>query len=349
MFDPVLLAKLKKIGIFLIVYTLLFVGFFSTIKYTLPFVLAFLIAILTKPLTDFFKRRLNLSSGFSSLISTVISFSLITLVLFLLIMKVATESKDILLSLPSIDIDSISNYFMQQFDSLKNFYEHLDPSIITQIKAQVAAVATGFIALIGVLLEKVIALAMSLPLIFMVILVTLLATFFISKDLNKIQRKCLSSLSPSGQDKFKNFWTEANKMLFQYVKSYGIIIFITFLLTWIGFSILGVEYSFMLSLLSGVLDLLPILGIAAVYFPLAIYYWIMGNHVVAIIIVVLYAVVTIVRNIVEPKLVSSSLNLHPVAVLAAIFIGLQAYGFLGMVFLIFLMLFYNILKKVNVL
>ncbi|MEF9935197.1 MAG: sporulation integral membrane protein YtvI [Clostridium sp.] len=349
MFDPVLLAKLKKISIFLIVYTLLFVGFFSTIKYTLPFVLAFLIAFLMKPLTEFFKRKFHMSSGFSSLISTIISFSLITLILVLLIMKVATESKDILASLPSIDIDGISNYFMLKFESLKHFYENLDPTIITQIKAQIASITSGIIAVVKLLLDKLIVLAMSLPLIIMVILVTLLATFFISKDLPAIKRKCLSSLSPDGQEKFKNFISEANKMLFQYIKSYGIIIFITFVLTWIGFSILEIEYSFMLSLLSGVLDLLPILGIAAVYFPLAIYYWIIGNHAVAIILVVLYAVVTVVRNIVEPKLVSSSLNLHPVAVLAAIFIGLQAYGFLGMIFLIFLMLFYNILKKVNVL
>ncbi|MEG0370931.1 MAG: sporulation integral membrane protein YtvI [Clostridium sp.] len=349
MFDPLLIKKIKKIGIFLVLYTLLFVGFFSTIKYTLPFVLAFIIAYATRPLTGILKRRFNMSSGLSSLLSTLLSFALITLILTLLIIKVATESRDILLSLPSININDITSYFMANLDNIKHFYESLDPTIIDQVKNQIASIATQFINIIGLLLEKLVKLAMSLPLIFMVVLVTLLATFFISKDLTAIENRCLSALSPSGKDKFKNIWSESNRMLFQYIKSYGIIIFITFLLTWIGFGILRVEYSFMLSLLSGFLDILPILGIAAVYFPLAIYYWIIGDHVVAIIILVLYAAVTIVRNIVEPKLVSSSLNLHPVAVLAAMFIGLQAYGLLGMIYLVFLMICYNILKKVNIL
>lgn len=347
--DPLLLQKLKKVSIFLVVYTVLFVGFFSTISYTLPFVLAIIIAYLMKPLTNFFKSKFNMSNGFSSFISTVISFSLITLAITLLVMKITVESRDILLSLPNINIKSITSFFMSSIENLKHFYENLDPSITKQLEAQIASVASGIIDVFGVMLDKLVTLALSLPMIFMVILVTLLATFFISKDLTSIQNRIVNALSPSGQDKFKHFWSEANRMLFQYIKSYGIIIFITFLLTWIGFGLVGIKYSFMLSLLSGFLDILPILGIASVYIPLAIYYWIIGDHVIAIFILVLYAVVTVVRNIVEPKIVSQSLNLHPVAVLAAIFIGLKAYGFLGMVYLIFLMLFYNILKNVKVL
>lgn len=347
--DPLLVKKLIKIGIFLAVYTVLFVLFFGTISYTLPFVLALIIAYLTKPLTNFFKRKFNMSSGISALISTVISFLLIMLVLTLLVTKIAVESRDILNSLPTININSITEFFMSSLDNLKHLYQSLDPSITKQLESQISSIASGAIDVFGVLLNNLLKLAISLPMIFMVILVTLLATFFISKDLSLIQNRIVHALSPSGQDKFKHFWSEANRMLFQYIKSYGIIIFITFALTWIGFGIVGIKYSFMLSLLSGILDILPILGIAIVYIPLAIYYWIIGDHVIAIFILVLYAVVTIVRNIVEPKIVSQSLNLHPVAVLAAMFIGLKAYGFLGMFYLILLLISYNILKNVKVL
>ncbi len=349
MIDPLLLKKLKKIFIFLIIYTLLFIGFFSTISYTLPFVLAFLIACLMKPLTEFFKKRLHMSNTFSSLISTILSFALITGVITLIVMKVAVESRDILASLPHINIDNITNYFMSTLDTFKNFYESLDPTIINQVQSQISSITSGVINIFGVVLEKLIKLAMSMPLIFMLILVTLLATFFISRDLPDIKKRLYSALSPSGQDRFKYIWEETNRMLFKYIKSYGIIIFITFLVTLIGFSLLNVKYAFMLSLLCGVLDILPILGIAATYIPLAIYYWVIGNHFISIGLLVLYAVATVIRHIVEPKIVSQSLNLHPVAVLAAIFIGLKAYGFLGMIYLIFLMLFYNILKKVEVL
>lgn len=349
MLDPLLIKKIRKTAIFLALYTVIFIAFFSTISYTFPFILAFIIAYLMKPLTEFFQKKFNMSNGISSLLSTIISFTLIILLLTLLITKISTEAKSILTSLPGVNIDSISNYIMSNLDAMKNFYDSLDPTLSTQIQNQISSIATALIDFMGTLLNTVIKIAMSLPIIFMVIIIILLATFFISKDLPAIQKRFFNALSPSGQNKFRHFWSESNRMLFQYIKSYGLIIFITFLLTWVGFGILGVHYSFILSLLSGFLDIMPILGIACVYIPLSIYYWLIGDHVVSIFLIVLYIAVTVVRNIIEPKIVSQSLNLHPVAVLAAMFIGLKAYGFLGMLYLIFLMIFYNILKKVNVL
>jgi len=95
--------------------------------------------------------------------------------------------------------------------------------------------------------------------------------------------------------------------------------------------------------------LLPIFGIGAIYIPLIIIFFISSNYVAALGLLISYIVITIVRQIIEPKIVSSSLGINPVAVLASIFIGLKAYGLVGMLFCMFLVVFYNILKKVEVL
>jgi predicted PurR-regulated permease PerM len=98
-----------------------------------------------------------------------------------------------------------------------------------------------------------------------------------------------------------------------------------------------------------VLDLLPVLGIPLVYIPLAIMNVLSKNYVTGFGILILYAIVFFVRQIIEPKIMSTSLGLNPLAVLAAIFIGIQAGGIIGMLFCMFLVVFYEIFRKVDVL
>jgi sporulation integral membrane protein YtvI len=143
-------------------------------------------------------------------------------------------------------------------------------------------------------------------------------------------------------------FSEAKKMLGGYVFSYTIIIFCTFLETLIGFSILGIKYALILSVISAIFDVLPVLGVGSVYVPLAIFHLLSGKPVLGFGILILYALVFVIRQIIEPRILSSSLGLHPVAVLAAIFIGLKANGIAGMFFCMFLVVAYTIFKKVDV-
>jgi len=111
-----------------------------------------------------------------------------------------------------------------------------------------------------------------------------------------------------------------------------------------------VKYAVILSIIAAIFDILPILGIGGIYIPLAlIYMFIQKDYFTSFGILIWYIVVTVVRQILEPKIVSSSLGIHPVAVLASIFIGLKVNGLSGMFFCIFLVVFYKVLKSVEVL
>ena len=124
---------------------------------------------------------------------------------------------------------------------------------------------------------------------------------------------------------------------------------ITFIETLIGFLILGIDYALILSFLAAFMDVLPIIGVSVVYIPLAIYHFLIGNTFIGIGILVLLVLVTVVRQILEPKLISTTLDIHPILTLAAIFIGIKVYGFIGMIYLITLIIFYKILEKSQVL
>jgi sporulation integral membrane protein YtvI len=183
----------------------------------------------------------------------------------------------------------------------------------------------------------------------MVIFVTFLATYFFSKDLLRMEIKFTSIFSPNGKENVIAVWKESGKMVLGYFKSYSIVVSLTFLESFLGFSILNIKYALILSIACAIVDVLPIIGISAVYIPLVIIFLSTGKYATAIGLVVLLTAITIIRQIIEPKLYATTLGLPPAAVLAAIFIGIKAYGFLGMIYLLCVMVLYKILRNVEIL
>lgn len=55
-----------------------------------------------------------------------------------------------------------------------------------------------------------------------------------------------------------------------------------------------------------------------------------GSHGLALGLLVVYLVITVVRNIIEPKIVGSQIGLHPVVTLVSMFVGAQLLGVLGL-------------------
>ena len=119
----------------------------------------------------------------------------------------------------------------------------------------------------------------------------------------------------------------------------------TFVITFIGFNILKIPYTLLLSLTCMILDILPVVGMILIFLPLVIIYFFSGKYITVIFLVVLFSVIIITRNILEPKLLSSSLELSPLSVLIAIFVGLNIAGFKGMIYLMALFISFNFYKK----
>lgn len=80
------------------------------------------------------------------------------------------------------------------------------------------------------------------------------------------------------------------------------------------------------------MDLIPFLGIITIYLPVIVYYFLIKNYFIAISMTVIFFVLSLIREILEPKLVSVNVGLNPLATLAAIFIGIQVKGIIGVIF-----------------
>jgi sporulation integral membrane protein YtvI len=313
-------------------------------------------ALLLKGPTLFLIKKFKFSHSLSSLIVTFIFFTIILLILTFSVTALSSEVYQLTKTLSdyfSSNKQIPYTYFDELISKIQKYYDNLDPYIINSIQDSFKTAMlklANLTANAGVkVINFVIAFASSIPYLLMVIVFTLIATYFFTKDISNYGTSFLENYLPEKTEKILYIYTEAKKMLLGYLASYLIIIFITFIVTLIGFTILGVNYTLVLSLVCAIFDFLPILGVATIYIPLSIIYLVGGYYFTGFGLIILYALVFIVRQIAEPKIVSSSLGIHPVSALAAIFIGLKANGISGMLFCMFLIVFYNILKKVNVL
>ena len=163
------------------------------------------------------------------------------------------------------------------------------------------------------------------------IFVLFISLFYIGYDYDKITSFLCLQLSENALDTI----TETKDILFSTVKelfkAYFLLTFITFVQLLVGFLILGIDYAFILASIICFIDLLPILGTGTVLFPWSAVCFFLGDYKTAIGLLVLYGVISIFRQVAEPKIVGANIGLSPLLSLISIFAGLKLFGLYGLI------------------
>ncbi|MBR2353862.1 MAG: AI-2E family transporter [Clostridia bacterium] len=171
----------------------------------------------------------------------------------------------------------------------------------------------------------------SAPTILMLFCVTFLASLYLGMDYHAVGEAILSLLSPEGQIRAIARREKLVTGLLRYGRAYLLLMLLTFLEALVGLMILGQPMSFLLALCVAVVDVLPILGAGTVLIPWGLLSLAGGNTFFGIGLLVLYGVITVVRQLVEPRLIGGSLGLHPLLALSAMFLGFWCFGVFGMI------------------
>lgn len=292
----------------------------------LPFILAAVVAVLIDPVVEFFSKRLKMPRGWSVLLVLMTFFVSISGILVLITSQLIVELQRL-----SKGIPDLSHFFTRIFNEAQYFYYSIDlrPELLDQIQSAVSDVAIAATNYISTAANGIINLLTSLPSMFMVVLITIIATFFFSRDKESLEKFCLGLFSDRWRSRAGSVYDDLSRALVGYFRAQAMLISITAGITVTGLSILGVEYAFTMGLLVGICDVLPILGPGAVLVPWTIISLIGGSYKLAASLACLYIIIIVQRQIMEPKLVAENLGVHPLATLAAIFIGLKLLGVWG--------------------
>lgn len=177
--------------------------------------------------------------------------------------------------------------------------------------------------------------AARIPSAIVAVVVTIISSFFITASYDSIAGFIKRQLGP---EKSKGL-SISKRIIFQslnkLLRSYAIIMGVTFGELWLGLLLLRLigayegGYIISIAAVTALVDILPVLGTAFVLVPWSIYSLIMGNIGMGAGLLILLGVITVVRQVLEPKIIASNLGLPPIAIIAGMYIGLQLFGFIG--------------------
>lgn len=175
--------------------------------------------------------------------------------------------------------------------------------------------------------------ASAIPQTIIFFVVTVLSAVYVCADYDKITAFFHAHIQGKALVFCQKVRAATGKTLVKVLRSYAVLFLLTFAELLLGFVILREPYAFLLELLTALVDSLPIFGTGAILLPMALYRFFTGDIRTAVGLCILYAVVTIVRQIAEPKILGAGVGIHPLLMLISLYAGFKLFGILGMIFL----------------
>lgn len=352
MFSKEHLIRLRPLLIYFLSYTTLFFLFVSTLNYTFPFLAGFLLALSIQPLIRTLRKYLRLKLAVASALSTIIVFIVLFGILYLLGYWLIYELNNLLQYLKNISQTNFldaAGVLNDLFGKAGTYLKSLNGDFIQSNKDQLLGISHSGVGVATSLLGSVVGFLTSVSAVITMFIVMIFFTYFFAKDMGSIKRRMMSLLPESIRLNIDFASRRGANMGGKLICSYILIYFITFLETLIVFYALGVPYPLVLSIITGIADVLPVFGPGTIYIPMAFIYLFCGDFFCAGALMVCWLLITAIRQIIEPKIISSSINVHPLTMLAALYFALVANNFWILFYFCFLVLIYQLLVYLGVL
>lgn len=308
-------------------------------KYVLPIMTPFVIALVVSAAIHSLTKRMKLKKESIRRLVAVALCAVVYAVVFLgvvfLSAKVVSAVVDVLKRIPQMFTVYILPWLEDSANTLETAVTPYDISMaswIDSIASDMLKSLTQFVTSFSAkAVVWVTSSATAIPSLIVDVIIMVISTFFMVLDFEKVFGFLLKLVPSKKRELFNTGVHYTKTMLLVYIKSYSILFMLTFVELSIGFSILRIPNAIILALIIAVFDLMPILGTGGVLLPWALLMLIMENYGMAFGILVLYLVVTGIRNTLEPRIVGKQIGLHPLATLAAMLLGLRLFGLVGLI------------------
>lgn len=338
-----------------------------------PILFAFVIAVILQRPKNLIVKKTVLKKGFASTLCVFGLLFIAAAVIVLIGVRAAEEVKGfinyVMLQFQNIEavINAVETSVLSFVGRLPDFISENITESITTIFMQLRELAAGTstqlpeqltdglsgafnLSWITTPITGVISTASRIPSILIGIVVTIVCACFMTADYDIISDFFYCQFP---EEKRKDV-TRAKQLLKlnlgKMAKAYMLIMLVTFTEVFIGLTVLkliGVfqsSYIAVIAVVTAIVDVIPVLGTGTIVLPWAAYSLIVGDYGMAIGLIVIYVTVTVIRQIVEPKLVAGQLGLPPFATLIAMYLGLKIFGVLGVFILPILIIMLKLLN-----
>lgn len=303
------------------------------LSYLAPFIIGFGIAYLIRPLADWLNKKVKMRPKAAAVFAAFIFYIALSIVISILVGLMGSQVKQLLSNLPNILINDFipivkdfSEFIVSTISKLSvQLGSDLSNSLNSLISTLIDVTKTVSATLLGLVTTQV----TKLPIYLIGLLFTVISSIYFCIDYRRIVDFFFVQFSSAKRKnimKIKDFMVG---IVGKFLKAYLIIFIMTFLELVVGLVLLKVDYFLPIAFIIAALDILPLIGSGAFLLPWAIGSFVTGAHPLGVGLLVLWGIITVIRNIMEPRIVSNQIGLHPIISLISIFLAIRLLGFSG--------------------
>lgn len=304
-----------------------------SVNYLMPFIIGFVIAFLLKPIVAFLTRKFG-ARKWMSLVVIIIFYLIVGTFLVWLFFNIIALIQNFSKMMPIYYSDlvepAIRDITAWAESLVKNIDEGLAEFMLKFLDTAFDAVKSFLNSVSASVLAFVTRFAGSVPSALISILIAIISSFFFTLDYQKIVNTVLRMMPKKQQILIMDIRTGFVRVTGKYIRAYASLMSVTFLELSIAFLILKIPNPFVTAALIASVDILPVLGTGSVMIPWSIWQLAVGNRSLGVSLLVVYVIITVIRNVLEPKIVGDQIGLHPLVTLICIYVGMKMFGFVGL-------------------
>lgn len=298
-----------------------------------PFVIALLVTLLLRPLVNFCVRRLHFNRKLASALFVILFYGTIGLLTVLLVVKLVGVLGAFIARLPDFFNQTITPVIREATASISELIENFDADSTIDLNKTVSGVISSLSTAISDFSGKALAFvgsyATSVPALLVNIVITIVATAFMLMDYDSIKNFIAHQLPDERRVFIGTVFEHLGRVVWKYITSYAIILSITFAELSVGLLCIGQKNPFGIAAAVAVFDILPVVGSGTVLVPWAVISMLTGGVGRGIGLLVVWVIISIVRQIIEPKIIGDTVGMHPLLTLFAMLFGNFVYGGVG--------------------
>lgn len=321
---------LINFAFFIVICAIAYVAFKFLSVYLLPFVIGILASFLVQRPSRAIHQATRIPSGVCTVVLVVITYFLLIGLVGLIGFMLYRWVSALLVIIPEYfpTFSKAMKELSVTFSDLLNQLPSSTVSALNNMPEKIVSTLTGSLtswlsAFAGNIVKRI-------PNILISIIITVVASCYIAKDYRRVIKFSSEVLPARVWQLLMDIKIIFMRNILRMLRGYALLLMITFIELSIGLLILRVDNSIALAAVIAVVDILPVLGTGTVLIPWAVIELITGNIWHAVGILIVYLVITVIHNFLEPKVIGNQVGLHPLITLIAIFCGYKLMGFVGL-------------------
>ena len=318
----------------------------KTLAFLWPFVAGWIISMIAHPVIEYLEKKVKLPKKFGSAILIAVVITAIIAVLYFAVRGIALQVIGFVQDMPDIRQGIIFQKKIEHFLSILPLsfgkqFEQWSGSIGELLKKAATSAGDYGVAHAGGVAKGVTSELLGL-------VVMLFSAYMFSLEREKIiawYEKCIPGFV---KHKIDVFMKNSVGVLVSYCFAQLKIMVVIIAILWIGFFVASIGHSFIYAILVGIVDIFPILGTGTVIIPWAIFKMITGDIKTAIILLIVYAICLVLKQVLQPKMMGDSMGISALTTIFLIYVGLKFGGLGGMLLALILGMFVINLYRLGV-